>query len=706
MEQELALAGWLDDIMNETREVRMHGARVKHAPQPSPDVSVRQAFGVAKLHDFQLQAAESMARERSRTFLNVSTGGGKTLALLFDVIRAAKTARATQQPFPFSLCFTPLLALQADHVAKLCANKHLAEFVEVFSLADAAAEKRLLALLGSKEPIRKAVLVFLNPEKYEVHKSCFIEAANDVSHLLFDEVHTYVTWQDFRRSFASLSGIARDFQRAAVACATATLAKKELDLFSNAIGVQSEEWRIVQHFTRRENHYYHVIEERVVLGHVGTLFAKNRLPLLVIVNSIAALHALHARIVQWSGLPPSSVLLYAAGFSDEHKAAADARFRDRLQRDVIMIATTAYALGIDAYITSVIQFGVPSTVTAFVQGAGRAGRDPSITAAHCTLIVDAVGLRGADEGMKRLLGLMRAKPKKPKGSEHQAQCTLCLKWCALPHGAALPKDDDEFFCEQAGTLCANVSRFPVCVHVMTARFQKGDTGPIDRALEEGELVCQNRCDCCVRPPIPDPPAVGQFVRVVSATSVNYQRVGKVVGKSEDLVRVLVDFGGLDSEVSVPREIVTITTGTVNLPDRIVPVSAFKPQVLRRGLLAFFESFPTDLPQGLLVQENVLGLLVEGRPETTADVQRVCSGVHPDCAEGVARLIAAHNRQGVGSARTGKKAKPGKKANGRAARVQSDSDGDDYNENGMLAQLNFQFVSSRGRALKKSKKTCN
>jgi hypothetical protein len=303
--------------------------------------------------------------------------------------------------------------------------------------------------------------------------------------------------------------------------------------------------------------------------------------------------------------------------------------------------------------------------------------------------------------MKRLLGLRRPKPNKPVGSKNQAQCTLCGKWCVLPSGATVPKADEQFFCEQAGTQCANVSRFPVCVHVMTARFQKGDTGLIDRAVEMGEIVCGNRCDCCTRPPIADPPTDGEFVQVISATSVNFQRVGKVVGRSEDLVRVLVDFGGMEERVSIPRDIAKVITGNVNLRSAIVPASRFKPRPLRRELVAFFESFETDLPRGLLVQENVLGLLVEGRPETAADVQCVCNGVHPDCAEDVARLIAAHNRKGVG-----KKARVGKKGKGAAAREESDIEEGEYSENGVLSQLNSQTQSSRGRALKKSKKMSN
>jgi hypothetical protein len=55
---------------------------------------------------------------------------------------------------------------------------------------------------------------------------------------------------------------------------------------------------------------------------------------------------------------------------------------------------------------------------------------------------------------------------------------------------------------------------------------------------------------------------------------------------------------------------------------------------------------------------------------------------------------------------GKKARVGKKGKGAAAREESDIEEDEYSENGVLSQLNSQTQSSRGRALKKSKKMSN
>jgi superfamily II DNA/RNA helicase len=170
----------------------------------------------------------------------------------------------------------------------------------------------------------------------------------------------------------------------------------------------------------RANHFYHVVEERMLLRHCSTLFSKDRMPLLVIVNSLAVLASLYEKVLDWSGLPRESVCVFAAGFSDKHKEAADACFRDATNRSKIMIATTAYALGIDAFVHSVIHFGVPGSVPVFLQGAGRAGRDESILEAHCTVVVDAAGLRAADKFMRMFLGAARKKPQKPPGSRAMA----------------------------------------------------------------------------------------------------------------------------------------------------------------------------------------------------------------------------------------------------------------------------------------------
>jgi superfamily II DNA helicase RecQ len=352
---------------------------------------------------------------KNRVFLNVSTGGGKTLALIWPVVYDALSAGLGEHSISF--CFVPLLALQADHVCRFRWNAAFQEVVCVLSMADESDKKLFIETISSRVPLQKSMLVFLNPECFVLVKLLVLQNQHlRVGSLLFDEAHTYVDWDSFRPEFDSIRDVALDFPSSRIVAATATLTSEQLESFSAQIKVKVGEWKMVIRIEPHQNHFYHVVEERMLLRYTYALFAKDRLPLLVIVNSLSMMIKVHDQVMEWSGLPSSSVCLFAGGFSDEHKIEVDAHFRDDVDRAKIMIATTAYALGIDAFIRSVIHFGVPRNLAIYLQGSGRAGRHPSIAEAHCTIVVGAVGLRSADLRMKQLLGSARKRPKKPFGS--------------------------------------------------------------------------------------------------------------------------------------------------------------------------------------------------------------------------------------------------------------------------------------------------
>jgi len=616
--------------------------------------------------------------------------------MLFPVVRAAIAATWATQSWSLSVCFIPLLALQADHVAKLTANVRLQAFVELLSLSKPADEQRLAELLTSLAPLRKSVLVFLNPEKFAVFKDRFIAfglSSRLTSHLLFDEVHTYVSWADFRGAFSSLRGIAADFKGASLVCATATLAVAEWDQFCAFVGVSPAVWTRIQQLERRHNQFYHVIEETLLLRHKDELFHRDRMPLLIIVTSIGQLVSLQDRVMEWTGLPKSAVMLYAGGFSDGHKSAADTRFRNADEPHVVMIATTAYALGIDANIVSVIQFGVPSSLAALVQGAGRAGRGVHVEVAHCTLVVDANGLRAADDAIKRFLGTKRPKSKKPDGSIFAAQCSVCRNWCHLPPDAHIPSEDDMFLCSTAGATCANISRFPICVHVMIERFLKGDVGLLDRPVEATETKCIDWCDCCSAPPVRRVPRIAEYVKVVSSLSAFFQRVGQVIELLDDNVRAfVVNFGAGDCDVKLSHDILALHD-PVRLPDRILPTSSHGPKILMQHLIDFVADFVTDLPRGSLILQSGYKTLVAKRPMTAIDVMRVCKSVHPVCAGGIARVIAEHQAKAFVSVPK----KPKTKSSAQTAIV-IDSDGDEEDNSALFVSVigGSQSLSGRKR----------
>lgn len=649
------------------------------------------------MRDFQADAVGSLSVSRSRTLVNVSTGGGKTIALLFPLVCDAVRCASLNSPRSLSLCFTPLLALQADHVAKLRGNVVLGEVLQVLSLADEKDAKLLKDVLGVLSTLTRSVLVFLNPERFSSLAEQLCARASLVSYVLFDEVHTYIDWMDFRVGFEALRGIAARLRDASVAAASATVTWTTLTAFSEFIGVDQTDWKIVRQITRRENHFYHVFEERTVLRHVPVIFSRDRMPLLVVVNSISAMVTLRKKVLAWTGLEPGSVLVYASGFSDEHKEYVDGRFRRADRPHVVMVATAAYALGIDANIASVVLFGVPRTMAAFVQAVGRAGRRGAALA-HCSIVIDSVGLRNTDEQLKSALGEHRPRPKRQSNSASQAQCCSCLRWCHLASGAKVPGDDDTFFCGDADQVCQNVSRLPACMHVMIERFLNMSKGRLDvpqEASVEGRCgsACGDRCDFCVRPPPPSVPSLSSFVKVISSGSVYFERVGQVILVSEDSTFAHINFGGYDWEVNLPCSIL-VECSPVILMANTKPAHLAGPLVLRTKLEKFFSDFETGLPRGSLVCGGGIQDLVSKRPVSSEDIVSCFDSVHPCCAVGVAAVIKQNQEEKQGK-RTGARKANRRNCSDTQEREESDSD---------EAEL---FVSGsqslQGRIRKKSQK---
>jgi hypothetical protein len=160
------------------------------------------------------------------------------------------------------------------------------------------------------------------------------------------------------------------------------------------------------------------------------------------------------------------------------------------------------------------------------------------------------------------------------------------------------------------------------------------------------------------------PEVGQFVKVISAGSVFFLRVGRVVALSDDRVRVLVNFGVAHDKVNLPHDILAVTEAIV-LPAPLSQSSGWKPRALKDGLQDFFANFVTVLPRAALASERGIGVLVAKRPRTAEEVLAVEADVHPACAADVAQFIAAHElsrtakkSKGAGKTKAGKAHEPG------------------------------------------------
>jgi superfamily II DNA helicase RecQ len=117
------------------------------------------------------------------------------------------------------------------------------------------------------------------------------------------------------------------------------------------------------------------------------------------------------------------ILWYSAQATGIQRAHVVARLRTG--GSVICVATGALGMGMDATIRSVWRIGAPSTLGAYLNEAGRAGRDGK--PAKCVLFNVARDTSSASEEMREYATVSALDMRKPRGAKvkHRFVCVKC-----------------------------------------------------------------------------------------------------------------------------------------------------------------------------------------------------------------------------------------------------------------------------------------
>jgi hypothetical protein len=213
----------------------------------------------------------------------------------------------------------------------------------------------------------------------------------------------------------------------------------------------------------------------------------------------------------------------------------------------------------------------------------------------------------------------------------------------LPSGFDIPKEEDEFLCENVNSVCSNATRLPNCVSAMALRFLRRQDGPIDTPLKDEETKCQ-QFDWCSPPVLPTVPEVASFVSVCSSSHALFNHVGQVVQVSADRTKITVNFGGVLAAIQIPFHIVVAHNNVVLAPAQAPPDHSEKPVVLKKQIQTLISSKVPHwpLPDSLLLSDSALALLLEWRPVTSTGVRGVCgTEIAECCVSAVAETIAKH-----------------------------------------------------------------
>ena len=320
--------------------------------------ALHEHFGFSGFRPGQREACEAALAGRD-VLVVMPTGSGKSLCYqLPALVRDDLT-----------IVVSPLVALMQDQVEALHARGLADRVALVNAQQDGAVNADVLdrALAGSLR------LLYVAPERFS--SPGFVKRIADARVGLFvvDEAHCVSQWgHDFRPDYFRLADAARYVGAQAIVASTATATPRVAADIVGRLRLQ-EPARVATGFDR-PNLAFAVArpaphEKLPVL--VEMLRREDALPAIVYAGTRAGSEELADQLGAELGVPAAA---YHAGL--ERSARADVQRRFLADELSVIVATNAFGMGVDKpNVRTVVHASVPSSLEAYYQEAGRAGRD-------------------------------------------------------------------------------------------------------------------------------------------------------------------------------------------------------------------------------------------------------------------------------------------------------------------------------------------
>ncbi|RKQ92941.1 ATP-dependent DNA helicase RecQ [Solirubrobacter pauli] len=323
-------------------------------PRPPADVSPEQLLSLVGLDHFRPGQREAVqaALDGRDALVVMPTGGGKSLCYQLPAL-------ATDD---LTVVISPLIALMRDQCQRLTDLGHPAVML-------ASGEDNQTAL----DQIRngQAQVAFAAPERFASPAFRSALAARTLALFVVDEAHCVSEWgHDFRPDYLRLTTIIRELGHPPTMACTATATPKVAEEIVTRLGLRDPE-RVRSGFDR-PNLSFDVLPfdgEGSVARKRATLVAgvempENR-PAVVYCGTRKSTEEIAALL---------NAPAYHAGMPTEQRTRVQDMFM-RGEVDVV-VATNAFGMGVDkADVRSVWHWALPSSLEAYYQEAGRAGRD-------------------------------------------------------------------------------------------------------------------------------------------------------------------------------------------------------------------------------------------------------------------------------------------------------------------------------------------
>lgn len=327
-----------------------------------------QHFGINYLYPYQrfvigaildAMAVKDSSKDTDKTVYQLvllPTGAGKSLCFQLPTLLCPKP----------SLVIFPLLGLISDQQRRLISGNISSAVLH----GGMSAEDRDKIFCGLSDGSIRVLLT--NPESLAIPSNLSKLKGIAFSHCIIDEAHCVAEWGDsFRPAYLELGRIIGQLSPGMVSAFTATASKPIIERMTDIL-FGGRQYSLVLGNPDRPNLRYEVHRGLSQLHLLRQTVKDSAKPLIIFVSSRSGAEICARRLITDFGHLP--IRFYHAGLDKSEKAKIEDWF---LRSDNgILCATCAYGMGMDKpNIRTVIHLDVPGSVEAYLQEAGRAGRD-------------------------------------------------------------------------------------------------------------------------------------------------------------------------------------------------------------------------------------------------------------------------------------------------------------------------------------------
>ncbi|WP_027964489.1 RecQ family ATP-dependent DNA helicase [Halalkalibacillus halophilus] len=319
------------------------------------EIDLYKYFGYKSFREGQYEIIQSVMNDK-HTLATLPTGSGKSICYQLPALLSEG----------ITVVVSPLISLMVDQVKLLKANG-LKQVTALNSLMNPQQKKSVL------DQLQNYKIIYCSPEMLQQEQIKTKFRACEISLLVVDEAHCISQWgHEFRPDYMKITNFHHDIGHPPILALSATATESIQNDIIKYLNVDMK--KIIYPMDRQNITYAieHTEDDLEKKERLLNLIENNEVPTMIYFSSKKVCEAVSRYIGET--FPNKNVAFYHGGMESRERLLIQQQFMfDQLD---IICCTSAFGMGVDkANIRLVIHYHLPSTIEAYIQESGRAGRN-------------------------------------------------------------------------------------------------------------------------------------------------------------------------------------------------------------------------------------------------------------------------------------------------------------------------------------------